>query len=324
MGQRLLVCEYVSGGAADTGVDVDAALAAQGLAMRDALLADLAAVPGVEVAYLLGPGMPRAAHGRPLTRPAGATLVAFLRTQGECHDGVWVIAPETGGCLAALAEARDPGRWIGCRPQAIRLCSSKRATLARLHAQGIATPLAFAASAVRWVVKPDDGAGTVDTRVHPAIGDALADHAARTADGRDPTLEPWVEGEALSLSLRVRGDGGNGGNRSRAELLSVNRQRLTAAADGLLAYEGVDILALAASDRRHAALCAVAEAVAQAVPGLCGFVGIDVVWHAARGPVVIEINPRLTCAYAGLSAALGRNLAAELLALHFETAHAGA
>jgi tyramine---L-glutamate ligase len=32
-----------------------------------------------------------------------------------------------------------------------------------------------------------------------------------------------------------------------------------------------------------------------------------------RGPVVIEVNPRVTCAYIGLSAALGRNLAAELL-----------
>jgi hypothetical protein len=44
-----------------------------------------------------------------------------------------------------------------------------------------------------------------------------------------------------------------------------------------------------------------------------GFVGIDLVWHARLGPVVIEINPRLTCAYAGLSAALGRNLAAEIV-----------
>jgi len=32
--------------------------------------------------------------------------------------------------------------------------------------------------------------------------------------------------------------------------------------------------------------------------------------------VVIEVNPRVTCAYVGLSASLGRNLAAELLADH--------
>jgi predicted ATP-grasp superfamily ATP-dependent carboligase len=56
-----------------------------------------------------------------------------------------------------------------------------------------------------------------------------------------------------------------------------------------------------------------AQRVGAALPGLFGFVGIDVVWHPQRGPVVIEVNPRVTCAYVGLSAALGRNLAAELL-----------
>ncbi len=64
---------------------------------------------------------------------------------------------------------------------------------------------------------------------------------------------------------------------------------------------------------RRDALTFVARDVVQAIPGLRGFVGIDIVWHEQRGPVVIEVNPRLTCAYIGLSAALGRNLAAELL-----------
>jgi predicted ATP-grasp superfamily ATP-dependent carboligase len=40
------------------------------------------------------------------------------------------------------------------------------------------------------------------------------------------------------------------------------------------------------------------------------------VLHPRQGPVVIEINPRVTCAYRGLSASLGRNLALELLASH--------
>jgi len=59
-----------------------------------------------------------------------------------------------------------------------------------------------------------------------------------------------------------------------------------------------------------------AQRVTQALPGLRGFVGIDVVWHPSRGPVVIEVNPRLTVAYAGLSEALGGNLSRRLLAAH--------
>jgi len=61
-------------------------------------------------------------------------------------------------------------------------------------------------------------------------------------------------------------------------------------------------------------LAALAARVQRALPGLRGFVGIDLVWHAQRGPVVIEVNPRVTCAYVGLSRQLGRNLAGEVIA----------
>ena len=40
------------------------------------------------------------------------------------------------------------------------------------------------------------------------------------------------------------------------------------------------------------------------------------IFTAISGPVVIEVNPRLTVAYAELSRRGGRNLAAELLAAH--------
>ena len=53
-----------------------------------------------------------------------------------------------------------------------------------------------------------------------------------------------------------------------------------------------------------------------ALPGLRGFVGIDVIASEGHAPVLIEINPRLTCAYVGLSRRLGRNLAREMLGLH--------
>jgi predicted ATP-grasp superfamily ATP-dependent carboligase len=76
----------------------------------------------------------------------------------------------------------------------------------------------------------------------------------------------------------------------------------------------VTVDALGRDDPRWRALSALAAQVARAIPGLRGFAGIDLVWHPRRGPVAIEVNPRVTCAYVGLSAALGRNLAAELVA----------
>ncbi len=301
---------------------------AQGLAMRDALVADLSALPGVELCCVVGEGVPLPAAGRMVTGRARESLPELLARESARYDRVWVIAPESDGCLSALAQAVDRGRWIGCLPEAIELCGSKRATLAHLAARGVVTPLAFMAEASGWIVKPDDGAGSVDTRVHGTRQAAERDLSVRLARGRRATLEPWVQGEPLSLSLLAGGpgrntNGGRGGDASSVDLLGVNRQRIEVDPAGTLAYRGVDILAIGATDARHAALRDVAAAVVQAVPGLRGFVGIDLVWHATRGPVVIEINPRLTCAYAGLSAGLGRNVAGEVLAMHEEVpAHA--
>ncbi|MDE2504060.1 MAG: ATP-grasp domain-containing protein, partial [Burkholderiales bacterium] len=230
------------------------------------------------------------------------------------HDAAWVIAPETGAVLSALRRGVDAcgGRWIGCDAAAIRIASSKRATLRHLAAAGIATPLDFETDAevARWVAKPDDGAGAIATRVHAGREAALADAAARDRSGPGCAVEPWIEGETLSLSLLCR--------RGRARLLSVNRQRIEIDAGGSVAWAGVELDVMAAHDPRRLRLQELAGRIAAGLPGLGGYVGIDLVWHARRGPVVIEINPRVTSAYVGLAAALGRSIAAEIVADAFE------
>jgi predicted ATP-grasp superfamily ATP-dependent carboligase len=71
--------------------------------------------------------------------------------------------------------------------------------------------------------------------------------------------------------------------------------------------------ALGVDEERAAPLRRLARDVVLALPGLRGCVGIDLVWHAQRGPVLIEVNPRLTSAFVGLSPRLGRRLALEAL-----------
>jgi predicted ATP-grasp superfamily ATP-dependent carboligase len=115
------------------------------------------------------------------------------------------------------------------------------------------------------------------------------------------------------------------------ELVSINRQLIglpDAAATGKTArvveFSGVEINQIDKRSAQGVELETLARRVVSAIPGLRGFVGIDVVWHAQRGPIVIEVNPRLTAAYAGLSAQLGRNLAGDLLKAHGVTSTAGA
>jgi tyramine---L-glutamate ligase len=286
-----------------------AALGTAGAAMRDALLQDLRALNGVEAT---APACPR-----------NLPFTGFVGEQAAQHDAAWIIAPESEGWLARLHGVVAPGRWIGCDARAIALASSKRATREWLHLHGIPTTLDIAAGAdQRWVVKPDDGAGCTDTRLHATLAAALGDENGREHSrerSRTPALrEPYVEGEPLSITLWADG--------ADVHTLACNRQHVRADPTGLLLDHGVDTAALdREADPRRPALHAIGRLVARALPGLQGVFGIDLVWHPQRGPVVIEVNPRLTCAYVGLSAAVGRNVAGLVLSRRLQQqAHAAA
>jgi len=324
--RSLFVFEYLTGGGAAQDGVADPALWAMGRAMRDALASDAAALPGWQVTVATAPwpvcspaaGGPAATSAQPQNAPVpagcqpstaarGETVADHVARQAARHSATVLIAPETGGLLATLQNQVPAARWCGCSPAAIALASRKAATLAWLHRHGVATPLALATQARHWVVKPDDGAGALDTQRFAEHGQAQAAWQQRHHDHSPMTLEPWVDGEAGSLSVL---SGANG----PARLLALNHQQVDLDGDGRLAYGGVRPLATRADHPRWAAAAALVQQVAACVPGLRGFWGLDVVWHAQAGAVVIELNPRLTCAYVGLSARCGHNLAEPLLA----------
>jgi tyramine---L-glutamate ligase len=312
---RIFVYESLSGGTQETSRDP--AMLEAGVAMRNAIVGDLLRLDGVSVTCAVsgapGCGAPprgRGAASAEAAQGAGEDALDFVARMARAHDACWIVAPETGGLLGRLHAAVGADRWIGCDGDAIRRASSKRDTLAALAARGLRTPLASAAThRGRWLVKPDDGAGCLATRVHADLADARADLEQRRRSGTSATLEPFVEGEALSISMLVGAD--------LARVVALNRQRIEIGADGGLRDLGVEPAAIdARTDARAADLEALAVATARALPGLRGFVGIDVVWNQERGAVLIEVNPRVTCAYVGLSAKLGRNLAGDVLRLH--------
>ena len=284
--------------------------------MRDAIVSDLARVDGVLVtcAAVDARGNDPARRVTRVAPTRRESAAGFLRRQAAKHDRVWVVAPETDGILAELRACVADPQWIGCGLEAIRIAGSKRATRECLRRNGIATTRDAAdcdpadARGQRVVVKPDDGAGACETRVHATLAGALADHARRKTQGRAFVAEFWEEGAALSLSLLC-------GARGHVDLLSVNRQIIDIASDGAVRYDGVRI---DVRDYRAGAdaFAALARNVADAIPGLHGYVGIDLVLRDDGRPVVVEVNPRVTCAYAGLSAALDRNVGSEVLRQH--------
>ena len=326
---KLFVYEYLTGGGIDPALAGDAslldlsALVVEGRAMRDALVEDLLALGGVEVTFASSRFEtvdPARSHCKAIP---GESIMGFVARVARQHDRAWIIAPECDGLLLHLHDCVGSTRWLGCSKEAIRTASSKSATAACLSAHGIAVTHALEPGEstvtdnpnARWVVKPDDGAGGLDTFVYDHFSDACTEYDARAAAGRNPVLQEWVDGEPLSLSL-ICGEHG-------VELISVNRQLIglqDTAAPGrkehVVEFSGVEVDQIDRQGAQGVALEVLARRVVAALRGLRGFVGIDLVWHAQRGPVVIEVNPRLTAAYAGLSARLGRNLAGDLLKAH--------
>jgi predicted ATP-grasp superfamily ATP-dependent carboligase len=314
---RVFVYEYLSGGGVGNDLTMDdRELLEQGRAMRDAIVGDLACVDGVLVTCAAvddrgdDPAR-RVTNVAPAERESAAE---FLRRQAAAHDLVWVVAPETDGILAGLRDCVTDRQWIGCSREAIRIAGSKRATRECLRRNGIATTRDAVDGdpddprGQRVVVKPDDGAGACETRVHATLADALADHARRTAQGRTSVAEFYEEGAPLSLSLLC-------GAHGDVDLLSVNRQVIAVGCDGAIRYGGVavDVHDYDASAEDFTAL---ARAVLTAMPGLRGYVGIDFILREDGRPVVVDVNPRVTCAYTGLSAALRRNVGGEVLRQH--------
>jgi predicted ATP-grasp superfamily ATP-dependent carboligase len=109
-----------------------------------------------------------------------------------------------------------------------------------------------------------------------------------------------VEGIAASMSVLY--------GINETVLLSCNKQ-LVRIDSGNLIVEKIILNELHAHQRQ---LQVLANKIGNAIPGLRAYVGIDLILTSA-GPLVLEINPRLTMSYVGLSGMLKKNLAEIIL-----------
>jgi predicted ATP-grasp superfamily ATP-dependent carboligase len=269
----------------------------QGEMVRQALLADLGSLPGIEL-VALDATPPSVGHA------FGAQFSAGMRAA----DAVWPLARESGGLLSRISRRVLCGKRIllGSAPGAVEVAASKL-KLARVLADGgVAAVATYSPHAPLpqdsgpWVVKPDDGAGCMDTRLFKDRTLALAWIRASATD--DYVLQPFVGGKLGSLSLLCC----NG----VARVLACNQERV-AMRDNRFHFLGSIVNGLADDD---GALARLAQQVAAAIPSLWGHVGVDFVL-GMDGAMVLDVNPRLTAAYAGLHASIGCNPAGLVLDL---------
>lgn len=306
---RIFVCEYVTGGGL-CGQPLPASLSREGDMMLTALVKDLAALEDVEIVTTRDKRLPAfGTDAEVLTIDEPGEFWPRWTELIRSADAVWPIAPESGGILSRVSELTvDAGRrLLGSDPQSVSLTTSKLATARHLLKAGIPTvataPLGGGmvyGKASAWVIKPDDGAGAENTLMFDAV-DNLESWMAANPDS-DMILQPNVSGPAASLSLLCRG--------GAAWLLTCNEQLIEIAGNQFRYRGGI----IGGRETRRVDYEPIASAVAAAIPGLWGYVGVDLI-DSPDGPVVLEINPRLTTSYAGLRQAVGLNPAGLVLDL---------
>lgn len=275
--------------------------------LLQALVADISRIGDMTISLLRNPG------ARKLDVPAGTSIVP-LYDDHACNavercissaDAVWPLVPESNGMLESISKKvlQQKKILLGSTPDAVHLAGSKYRTSQALRAAGIlVVPTLRAetnlpASLHALVVKPDDGAGCLDTHIF-SHADAAHEWIAAQTTG-DYVLQPYISGRPCSLSLLCGNDD--------VFLLGCNDQRV-AVSDNQFHYMGSTVNSI---DDSNGDLLRLARQVIAAIPGLWGYVGIDLI-ITDQGPVVLGVNPRMTMSHAGLHASIGANPAAML------------
>lgn len=315
---KLFIYEDICGGGSDD-LTLVRQLLPEGAAMLRALLQDFANLPSSSTLQLLTQwdsrlGQPRSLPDNHLIIKSVASAAdaeqCFLETVADV-DAVLIVAPEIDGRLQTLCNrVRQIGvRSLNCHEEAIHLCSDKLLLADHLATHKIRTiptfnlstfaehPELFPESEVPEslvVVKPRDGAGSTGIRV--------LHRAGVLADCRDPSdkriVQPFCHGVPHSVGCFV--------DSATQQLTAFPVCRQLLADETTLKYVGgivLDAPQLTASARE------LLQKLVAHLPGLHGYVGVDLLLDDEGDWTVVEVNPRLTTSYIGYRACMSQNLA---------------
>jgi len=306
---RILVFEFITGGGFNQQSLPDS-LVQEGELMRVALLLDLLEIPAIEIRLLHDQRLPlnKSLLENQLIEiiPVAARqdFWQILAEQASWSDAVWPIAPESEGVLAAISHwVQYSGlKLLGSSSEAVALTADKYRLYKHLDYYGVPVVKSYTCEELSllpsgpWILKPRDGVGCEGVCKINLKADFKS-----LKNAEKFIIQPFEQGKSLSLScLFMDGQG---------LLLCINEQWIKQAEGAFsLARITVNVGQEAADFTRLVAQ------VAKVVPGLWGYVGIDLIVGEA-GFKVLEINPRLTTSYAGIRAALGGNLGASIVAM---------
>lgn len=306
LAMRILLYEWCCAGGLAGG---DASIAGEGRMMLEAVAADAAKDPALDIMVLVGTAMPISLppRARTISVPPGqdsASLVAASRDA----DWTLIVAPESDGILLdRVQQVRAAGgRVLSPSDHVVAIASSKQATVDSLAARGIAVPagrmlaageaipIGFHMPAIR---KALSGCACADVCV------VLSQETAFAPPTAPSRLEAFVAGTPVGVSLLC-------GPHGAISLPAM--QQLFSDGDAPR-YLGSDLLDDPAAAARATAL---AMRAARAVGADAGWLGVDMILGEqadGRGDRVLEINPRLTTSIVGHTTLFASSLVAAMI-----------
>jgi predicted ATP-grasp superfamily ATP-dependent carboligase len=300
----ILVFEYIVGGGYSHD-ELPESLTREGLLMLKTLVAELSELSSVNITVMIDGRMLNFVE---FSEPVNTVIVEqgspylpiFKRLLDTC-DAVWPIAPETCGILGLLSEIiESSGKTLhNSTSNAVKLAGNKWLTYQRLCQHTIDTPITYLLSSFtykngEWMIKAIDGVGSCDSYYVNSL-EAYLEVTNKLILG-NYIIQAHIDGVATSLSCLFKNGTGH--------LLTVNLQQFDLVDK---TYQLKQILVnFKKSDKDYQNIV---DRIATAVPGLRGYVGIDLIEHRNGKVYILEINPRLTTSYAGIKKATGINIA---------------
>jgi predicted ATP-grasp superfamily ATP-dependent carboligase len=321
---KVVVYEHISGGGY-AGQPIPLGVLSEGFGMLRSIVSNFKAA-GYEVTVLLDARISK------LNPPIAVDCTVpvfypqepkkFLAKVAKINDAAYIVAPETGQTLQSLVElVEQTGKVsLNCESSAIQKVADKTVLCKILKKNGLPTPktlvlnvtddLAIVKRAIKSklsypvVFKPMDGVscgGLSVVKEDAQVEKAIAKIKAESAEKRF-IIQEFVEGEAASVSLLSA--------RGKALAISLNKQSVKVAApEAVSSYEGGTV---PFNHPLKQEAFTVAKKVVESYPGLRGYVGVDLVL-AQDKPFVVDVNPRLTTSYVGLSRVADFNVAQALV-----------
>jgi predicted ATP-grasp superfamily ATP-dependent carboligase len=320
---NLLIFEYVSGGGY-ANQKLSASILSEGYGMLRSLISDCKAA-GHNVTTLLDSRLkafnpPNEADQIISTSSPNEVDEKLIELSGVA-DAVYVIAPESGQVLEKLVkniEASD-GTSLNCEADAIKRVSNKMTAYETLEKRGVKVPETVLMDihektenikrltkelGYPLVVKPLDGVSCGGLSLVKDKGDiaGAVKKVAHESMSKQFIVQKVFRGKAASACVISTGD--------KALAVTLNRQLVTVASpDEESGYYGG---AVPFDHSLEKEALKAAERSVEGIGGSKGYVGVDMIL-ANEGPVVLEVNPRLTTSYVGLRRVVNFNPAEALV-----------